>query len=68
MDTLEQLKQRVENAVRNLAMGMIAGGGGEDLLPIGDISVDQTSDGVVVKFVAKVKAKRQTEPAPDKSL
>ncbi len=51
MDTLEQLRQRVHNATVNLALGMAANGMDEGVLPIDEITVKKTPDGVVVKFV-----------------
>lgn len=57
-DSLDQLEARVKNAVDNLAKGMIAGGDTGDMLPLEDISVTKTSDGVTVKFIGKPKAKK----------
>jgi hypothetical protein len=69
MDTLEQLRQRVENASIALAHEMAAAGTDADVLPIGNITVEPTSDGVVVRFVKKKPMKRSSKPAkiPDES-
>ena len=53
LSTLDHLENRVLNAVVNLAHGLEANGGHEDVLPIGNISVKQTADGVNVKFIEK---------------
>lgn len=57
MDILDQLRQRVENAVVNLAHNLIANGDEGDMLPIGDIEVKETDDGVRVHFISKPKPK-----------
>jgi len=65
--TLDHLQQRMENAAVNLAHGLQNIDGFDDVLPIGDISVKQTADGVNVKFIQKPKVASKAHKDVDES-
>lgn len=53
MTILDRLQQRIELATMAVRTEMISAKTDDQLLPYGEISVNQTADGVVVKFLAK---------------
>ena len=64
--TLDHLEERVMTASINLAQGLAAYADYQDVLPTGDISVEQTDDGVIVRFIEKPsKVKKTVKPAKE---
>lgn len=64
MDNNQQLRQRVDAAIKNLRNEMIAAGIDDNILPVDEISVEITNDGVVVKFF-KVETKKVKKATDD---
>lgn len=65
---LDQLRQRVENAVMSLRNELLASVVSSELLPVGDIRVKKTADGVAVKFIPKpTKADAKLDKGADES-
>ena len=62
MTLLEQLRLRVELASKNLRNELLAANQADAVLPVGDITVEITDDGVIVHFV-KVAEKPVVEKA-----
>ena len=69
MDAIEQLQQRVDNAVRGLFHEMTAAGDASGVLPLERITVERTATGVVVEFIesAPIKKSAKAEKAGDES-
>ncbi len=64
--TLDHLERRMLNAAINLAHGLQNVGGFDDVLPIDNISVEQTADGVQVHFIEKPgKGKKASKPVKE---
>ena len=55
MTLLEQLRIRVELASKNLRNELLAANQADDVLPVGDITVEITANGVIVQFVKEDK-------------
>ena len=66
-NTLDHLEKRIYNSAVNLAHGLNNIVGFDDVLPIGDISVKKTADGVNVKFIQKPNAASKTIKDVDES-
>jgi hypothetical protein len=68
MDTLDHLRQRLLNGAMELRNEMIAAGTDEELLPVGDITVEKTENGAIVEFTKKsVKKPKKAVKAIDES-
>ena len=66
MSILDQLRLRVELAAKALRNDLLASNQADDVLPVGDITVETTDDGVVVKFVESAETPIDDKPAEKK--
>ena len=63
MDAHDQLQARVDNAVSQLWQEMAASKNLSGVVSsVGEIAVEKTPDGVVVKFIVPVKPKKSSKP------
>ncbi len=64
MDALDQLGKIVANVARGLAVEMMAAQTDKDVLPLDEIVVEKTADGVKVKFIQRPSAKKAAKVLP----
>lgn len=62
MTALDQLQILVSKVARGLALEMATAKTDQDVLPIDNITVEKTADGVTVKFVQKPALKKSPRP------
>ncbi len=62
MTILEQLRIRVELAAKNLRNELLSTNDADAVLPVGDITVEITANGVIVQFVKEDKKPIVEEP------
>jgi hypothetical protein len=62
-----EVKRTVENALRSIHMGLTNAGAGTNLLPLEEISAEETADGLTIRIFRSAKGtstRARSKPVP----